>query len=120
MIGIMSESIESGLRGAVLGALGGFILSTLLGVIPTLSFVPSYYVGIFQLFEVVSLVGGILLIFAMESWGFGYLLGWLVGMWVMSLSGLVEPWLFTLYAIVGAVVLVMKIVQKAERALRNL
>lgn len=72
---------------------------------------PSYHVGIFQLLEAISLVGRILLIFAMESRGLGYLLEWLFGMWVMHSTGLVESLLFTLYAVVG-VVLVVKILQK--------
>lgn len=116
----MSDDIGNGFREAIEGVVGGIIVSTVLGVIPTLPSVPSYYVGIFQLFEVAGLVGGILLIFSMESWGFGYLLGWLFGMWIMSSAGLVEPWLFTLYAVVGAVVFIGKILQKAEGLLRQI
>jgi hypothetical protein len=116
----MSEGIESGFREAIIGVLIGIILSIVLDVIPTLSFVPSSYVGMFQLFKVVSLLGGLLLIFAMESWGLGYLLGWLFGMWIMSSAGLVESWLFTLYAVVGAVVIVRKILQKVKDFLRHL
>jgi hypothetical protein len=115
----MSNDIGRGFREAIEGVVGGIIVSAILGVIPTLPFVPSYYVGIFQLFEVISLVGGILLIFAMESWGFGYLIGWLFGMWIMSSAGLVESPLFTLYAVVGAVVFIGKFLQKVEESLRN-
>jgi len=116
----MSDDIGGGFREAIEGVIGGIIVSAILGVIPTLPFVPSYYVGIFQLLEVISLVGGILLIFAMESWGFGYLIGWLFGMWIMSSAGLVESWLFTLYAVVGAVVFIGKILQKVEGFLRQI
>jgi hypothetical protein len=116
----VSETIGSGFSEAVKGGIGGFIVSAFLQVIATLPSLPSYYAGIFRLFEVVSLVGGILLIFAMETWGCGYLLGWLFGMWVASTAGLVESWLFTIYAIVGAVVLFGKILEKAEGFLRNL
>ena len=116
----MSEGIEKGFSEAIVGVVVGIVLSALLGVIPTLSFVPSYFAGICQLLEVISLVGGILLIFAMESWGLGYLLGWLFGMWIMSNTGLVESWLFTLYAVVGVVVIVVKILEKVEKFLRNI
>ncbi len=115
----MPSAVGTGFREAIVGVVGGIVLSIVLGLIPTLPFVPSYYVGIFQLFEAVSLVGGILLIFAMEKWGIGYLLGWLLGMWIMFRVGLVESSLFTLYAVVGTVIFVGKILQKAENSLRN-
>jgi hypothetical protein len=115
----MSDDIGKGFKEAFEGVVGGIIISTLWAIIPTLPFVPSYYVGIFQLLQVVSLVGGIFLIFAMESWGLGYLLGWLLGMWALSSVGLVESWLFTLYAVVGAVVIIGKIFQKIEHSLRS-
>jgi len=116
----MSKSFESGIREAVLGGFGGFILNVVLDIIPTLPSIPSYYVGIVQLLKAVLLIGGIPLIFAMESWGLGYLLGWLVGMWMMSTVGLVESWMFTLYAVVGIVVVLGKIVEKVEKYWRNL
>jgi len=116
----MSDDIGKGFREAIEGTVGGIIVSALLRVIPTLPSVPSYYVGIFKLFEVMSLIGGILLIFAIESLGFGYLLGWLFGIWIMSSAGLVESWLFTLYAVVGAVVIIGKILQKADGLLRQI
>ena len=107
----MSDDISSGFSNAIAEVVVGIILSAILGVIPALP-VSSYYVGIFQLLEVISLVGGIVLIFAMESWGFGFLIGWLFGTWIMSSAGLVESWLFTLYAVVGLIVLIGKILQK--------
>lgn len=65
-------------------------------------FAPPDYVAIILLFEVVSLIGSILLIEKMESWGTGYLVGWLIGMGIMYLFGFVEEWLATIYFIVGA------------------
>jgi hypothetical protein len=110
----MSDYARSGFRDAIEGVVAGIILSTILGVIPKLPSVPSYYVGIFQLIEVVNLLGSILLVFAMESWGAWYLIGWICGMWIMSSAGLVESWLFTIYAIVGVLVLIGKVLQKAK------
>jgi len=92
-------------------------LSAVLGIIPQLQLVPSYYVGIIQLIEAVYLVGGILVILAMESWGFWYLIGWLFGMWIMSTAGLVESWLFIVYAVVGVPALIGKTLQKARSSL---
>jgi hypothetical protein len=107
----MSDSAKSGFGKAVKGVLWGTFLSIFLRVISALPFVPSYIVGIFQLLEALSFVGGLLVIFAMGSWGFGYLVGWLFGMWIMSIVGLVEPSLFNLYLVVGGVFLFLKILQ---------
>jgi hypothetical protein len=107
----MSGSAGSGFGNAIKGAFLGTLLSIFLKVISALSFVPSYYKGIFQLLEVLSYVGGILVIFAMADWGLGFLVGWLFGMWIMSVVGLVEPSLFNLYLMVGAVFLFLKILQ---------
>jgi len=110
----MSDDTRSGFRNAVIGVLEGIILSAVLGIIPQIPHVPSYYVGIIQLIQAVYLIAGILVILAMESWGFWYLIGWLFGMWIMHSAGLVETWLFTIYAIVGVLVLVVKVLQKAR------
>jgi len=108
----MSNDIRGGYGDAVTGVVAGIILSALLEAIPRLPSVPSYYVGIFQLIEIVNLLGSIVLVFTMESWGAWYLIGWLVGMWIMFYAGLVESWLFTIYVIVGAIALIGKILQK--------
>jgi hypothetical protein len=108
----MSYDPQSGLRDAIQDVLEGIIVSAVLGIIPLIPNVPSYYVGIIQLFEAMYLIGGILVILAMERWKFGYLLGWLLGMWIMSSTGFVESWLFTLYIIVGVVVLILKVLRK--------
>lgn len=110
----MSDGIESGFRDAIVGILEGIIVSAVLGIIPLIPSVPSYYLGLVQLIEALLLIGGIVVILAMESWGFWYLLGWLFGMWIMSSAGLIESWLFILYVIVGVIVLITKAVQKAK------
>jgi hypothetical protein len=110
----MSDDIQSGFGSAVVEVLEGIILSAVIGIIPKLPIVPSHYVVIFQLVEVLFFVGSILVVLAMESWGFWYLLGWLFGMWIMSSTGFVESWLFILYVLIGAVVLLVKIFKKLK------
>lgn len=104
----MSDQIKSGVGNAIVEVIVGIILSAILGIIPKLPLVPASYVGIFQLFDVLFLVGSILVIHEMESWGIGYLVGWLFAAWIMSIAGLVESWLFTIYAVVGGVTLLVK------------
>jgi len=110
----MSDYIEGGFHEAIIGALAGFFLSTILAVIPELLSMPDSYVGIFQLLDVVFLIGSILVILKMETWGIGYLAGWLFGTWIMSIAGLVEEWLFTVYVVVGIIALITKILGKAK------
>lgn len=96
---------------AIAEVIAGIVLSIVLGIIPILPFVPDDYKLLAQLFEVVLLVGSIVVIQKMESWGISYLLGWLFGTWLMSLAGLVEDWQIGLYAVVGLVTLFTKIVR---------
>jgi hypothetical protein len=111
----MSYKLEEGFRTAIENVVSGIVIGALISaflpILKTFSFVPSYYISLFQLIEVANLVGSILIVFAMEKWGFFYLLGWLLGMWIMSYSGLIEMWLLVLYGIVGSVVLVIKILK---------
>ena len=104
----MSDQIESGFGNAIVEVIVGIILSAVLGIIPRPPFVPASYVGIFQLFGVLFLVGSILVIHEMESWGIGHLVGWLSATWIMSIAGLGESWLFTIYAVVGGVTLLVR------------
>jgi len=111
----MSHDLERGFRNViediVSGIVLGVFLSAILPILKTLPSIPSYYISLFQLIEVVNLFGSIFVVFAMEKWGFFYLLGWLLGMWVMSYTGLVEYWLLVLYGTVGIIVLVLKILK---------
>jgi len=113
----MSDDIQDGIRDAIVGILEGIIVSTVLGIIPLFPNVPSYYVGIIQLFQALYLIAGILVILKMESWKFWYLVGWLIGMWIMSSTGLVESWLFVLYLVVAVPTLIIKALRKAESAI---
>ena len=110
----MSDDIQSGLHSAITEILEGIVLSVILGIIPAIPNVPSYYVGIIQWIEVFYLVAGILVILAMESWKFWYLVGWLFGMMIMSTAGLIESWLFIIYVIVGIPVLIIKALRKVS------
>lgn len=84
----MSDSIEKGFKEAVAGVLVGIILSTVLGIIPTLPNIPAYYVGLFQLIPIINLIGSIVVVTAFESWGFWYLIGWLFGTWISQAQDL--------------------------------
>jgi len=104
----MSAGFEEGFKEAIMGVISGIIISVFLMVIRSSELVPPPYIA---LFEIVTLVGGLVLIARMESWGIGYLIGWLFCMWIMSHSGLVENWLVVVYFVVGVPILILKILQ---------
>lgn len=109
----MSYDTESRLRDAIVDVLEGIIVSAVLGIFTLITNVPSNYVAIFQLLEIMFLIGGMLVILVMEKWKLGYLLGWLIGMSIMSSLGLIESWLFILYAVVGLLTLFLNVLLKA-------
>lgn len=110
----MSNEVKEGFKEAIMGVIGGIIISALLTAIKSSALLPPSYIALIAVLQVISFVGGIILITQMESWGAGYLIGWLFGIWVMSLSGLVENWLAELYFVVGVVVFIGKIFQKIK------
>ena len=110
----MLTEVREGFKEAIIGVIGGIIISAVLTAIRSSPLLPPSYVALIDLFQVISFVGGLILITQMESWGVGYLIGWLLGMWAMSLSGLVENWLFVVYFTVGVLVFIGKILQKIK------
>jgi len=63
------------MEGAIEGAFLSIVFSVFYEIVSTLPDVPSFAIGIFQLLGVVLLVGTILVIPKMKSWGLGYLGG---------------------------------------------
>jgi hypothetical protein len=109
----MFDSVEEGLE-AMTGILAGIILQAVLGVIPGLPNIPAYMRAraALQLIPIINLVGSIVIVAAFDSWGLWYLIGWLFGTGIMAIAGLIESWLLTLYLVVGAIALVLKILKK--------
>jgi len=105
----MPSGFEEGLKQALVEVIGGIIISVFLMAIRNSGLVPPSYIS---LFDLVNLVGSILLVIGMEYWGTGYLVGWLAGIWIMHYSGLVEAWLVILYFVVGLTILVARFLKK--------
>lgn len=108
----VEEGFGDAFQDTVEGIGAGALISATLGIMKTLPDVPSYYPLMFQLIEVAMLIGSIFAVFQIKSWRFTYLLGWLIGMWILYYVNLVEPWLFILYAAVGIPVLVIRVLKK--------
>ena len=107
----MSYGFEDGLKAAIGGVVSGIIISAIFQVLKSLG---PEYASYIALFELVNLAGSIMAIAKLKYLASGYLIGFLAGLWLMSLSGLVESWLLLLYAIVGIPVIVGRFTRWAE------
>lgn len=106
-------AFEQGVRDAFQGIMEGImidaVVQTALVIVKTMPNVPSYYASMFQLIEVLMLIGSIFAVFKIETWKFMYLLGWILAMGFLDYVKLVEHWLFVLYACVGIPILIIRI-----------
>ena len=113
----MIEVFESGFKAAILGAIVGSVLSVVLAVIKALGPMYASYVSFFDL---INLVGSILFITKLKYLASGYLIGYLLALWLLSYAGLAESWLVLLYAIVGLPIIFLRFIGKASDFLDNL
>jgi len=101
---------EYGLRRALMEVVGGLITSSVLLAFRNSGLLsPSY----FLLFDLASIAGMVLLIFAMPYWGTTYLLGWLTGLGLMFNYGLMGTLEFVAYLLFGLAILAMRILKSA-------
>jgi hypothetical protein len=97
------------------GMVAGVLIQVTLTILKTMPDVPSYYASLIQLIEVLLLIGSIFVVFQIETWRFMYLLGWILAMWFLDYAGLVEHWLFIVYACVGIPTLIIRIFKEITK-----
>jgi hypothetical protein len=101
---------EHGFARAISEVVGGLIVSVLLGAFASTELIPSSYL---LMFELLNLVLTISFVLAVPYWGTGYLFGWLFGLAIMSQSGLVGPLDFVVYFAIPLIVLVVRVLKRA-------
>ncbi len=99
------------------------IIETAVGLLTTLILLGLTRYGIFptnvQLFiNIFIIVGNILLIWSMLSWGIFYTLGWLIGSVIFFQIGLVQSWEIIVYLILPGVVLIARVILMLKKKLR--
>ena len=100
------SKFEYGLRRAITEAIMGAITSAiLLAFINSGNLDPSYSL-LFQLLNIVGIIG---LIQAMPYWGTTYLIGWLIGTFIMYDSGLIGTFELLIYIGVSILILIRRI-----------
>jgi hypothetical protein len=102
-------SFGYGIDRAIGEIIGGSVTSLIVDVFISSGLLPPAYA---VLFSIVNMLGTIAFILAMPYWGTFYLLGWLVGLWIMSQAGMVGILDAAVYFGVPLVVLVMRFLKK--------
>lgn len=79
------NGFRDGANSAVQEIVGGLITSIIVAAIAASGLLPSSY---YTMFKLVNLLGTITLILTMPIYGFTYLLGWIVALWILFNAGL--------------------------------
>jgi len=104
---------EHGFVRAISEVVGGLIMSLLLNAFASSGLIPTSYLSMFRLLNLMLTISFIL---AIPYLGTGYLLGWLFGLTMMAQTGLIDPLDFVIYFIIPAIILIVRIVKKIEFA----
>ena len=94
---------------AIAGGLGGYAQFAIIRALAPHLFMPPYLIEI--IIHAFNLVLGVAIILKFESWGFWYLIGWLIGQWIMAYTEFIESELVILFTIVGLFVLISFLVK---------
>ncbi len=112
----MEESrFGSGFQEAVVGVVLGIVLQAFINVFSTISLIPSQYIFMLQMIQVIGIIADFFIILFAPKFGLGFFGGWVVGMAVMAYSGLVEWWLIVAYIVVAIVSGVVRLWLKSSR-----
>jgi hypothetical protein len=90
------SKLEYGFKRAITEIVGGFVSSIVLEAFVNAGLIPVYYM---LLFHILNATGTLVLILAMPYWATTYIIGWLIGLWILSGSGLINGIDYLLYFI---------------------
>ncbi len=99
---------KHGYKRAITEIITGIVMGILLGTLESTGLIPPTYIFLFKL---ISIIGVVSLILAMPYWGTGYLLGWLLGVFIMMESGLVGILDFIVYFVVPFAIILSRFIR---------
>ena len=82
------KKIGKGFRAIVLGVIGSLILTAVINLLARNNVIPQDFV---TAYGIISLVGSIITVGTMRSWGFSYTAGWFGGSWIFYALGFYSP-----------------------------
>ena len=105
------NGFQKGFSEVATGIIGGIIISALLSGFAKDGLIPSNMVF---LFTFVGFLGAIALMFSFQTAGFIFILGWIVGAWL--LKDMFSPFDFVVYLVAPIVALVVRVALLFKRS----
>lgn len=97
------SKFKRGIKKAFAEIIGGIVITPIINAFATTGLLPIFLVVL------INVIGTIVLIFSMRSWGFFFALGWLVGFYIFFSSGLLQPLDIFLYLVLPVTFLVVRV-----------
>lgn len=107
---IISDKFNIGFDYAIEQIFGGIVTSVLVDVVVSTGLIPSYFIWYFHLLNIAGMIS---LILAMPLWATSYIVGWLVGVFIMAYSELLTIGEITVY-IIPIVILILRFLKYFE------
>jgi hypothetical protein len=108
------KKFKFGLKQVIGEVFTGLLTTFVLTMLANQGWLPD---NVLLIINIVLIVGNILLIRKMWSWGVFYTVGWLIGSIVFFQIGLFSTWQIILYLVLPIAALVMRVVSSAKRGL---
>lgn len=97
------KKFKRGIKKAFAQIIGGIVIAPILNAFATDGLLPIILVVL------INIIGTIVLILSMRSWGFFFALGWLFGFYIVLSSGLLKPLDIILYIVLPIFFLVVRV-----------
>ena len=108
------KKFKFGLKQVIVEVATGLLTTVILTMLANQGWLPENVLLIINIFLI---VGNILLIRKIWSWGVFYTVGWLIGSFVFFQIGLFSTWQIILYLVLPVVALVLRVVSAVKRSL---
>ena len=108
------KKFKFGLKQVIVEVATGLLTTLVLTLLGNQGWLPDTVLLIINIFLI---VGNILLIRKMWSWGVFYTVGWLIGSFVFFKIGLFSTWEIIMYLVLPIAALFMRVVSSAKRSL---
>ena len=97
------KKFKRGIKKAFAEIIGGIIIAPIINAFATTGLLPM------NLVVLINVIGTIVLILSMRSWGFFFAVGWLAGFYIFFSSGLLQPLDIFLYIVLPVTFLVVRV-----------
>jgi len=108
------RKFKFGLKQVIGEVATGLLTSLVLTILANQGWLPD---NVLLIINIVLIIGNILLIRKMWSWGVFYTVGWLIGSFIFFQIGLFSTWQIILYLVLPIAALFMRVVSSVKRSL---